>query len=148
MSDEGLKKKKFENSVKEVLLFIPNLLKLLYRLVQDERVPGTDKALLLAAIAYVLSPWDFLPDIVPVMGQLDDVLLVALVIKRLMDSVDQEILFSYWDGNGDLLELIQDITDIAVRLLPPGIYRKLVKKADYRHKPADKGFTDVDFEVK
>ena len=47
-------------TLKESLLFIPNFLKLIYRLVQDKNVSKTDRALLLGTIAYVLSPWDFL----------------------------------------------------------------------------------------
>lgn len=61
-----------KNAMKEALLFIPNFVKLIYRLLQDERVTKTDKALLAATAAYVLSPWDFLPDMIPFLGQIDD----------------------------------------------------------------------------
>ncbi len=127
--------------LKETILFIPNFVKLLYRLMQDSRVTSTDKALVAATIAYVLSPWDLVPDIIPFFGQLDDLLLVALVLKRLMDSVEEEVLIEYWDGNEDLLLTMEKITDLAVRFLPPKIYDKLIKKS----RP---GTIDVDFEVK
>lgn len=127
--------------LKETILFIPNFVKLLFRLMQDSRVTSTDKALVAATIAYVLSPWDLVPDIIPFFGQLDDLLLVALVLKRLMDSVEEEVLIEYWDGNEDLLLTMEKITDLAVRFLPPKIYDKLIKKS----RP---GTIDVDFEVK
>ncbi|HZJ84341.1 MAG TPA: YkvA family protein [Syntrophomonadaceae bacterium] len=127
--------------LKETILFIPNFVKLLYRLMQDSRVTSTDKALVAATIAYVLSPWDLVPDVIPFFGQLDDLLLVALVLKRLMDSVEEEVLIEYWDGNEDLILTIEKITDLAVRFLPPKIYDKLIKKS----RP---GTIDVDFEVK
>ena len=135
-------KKLAAGTIKQVLLFVPNLVKLMYRLVQDENVTATDKALLLGTIAYVLSPLDFLPDIVPFFGKVDDILLVSLVLKRLMDSVDREVLISYWDGDEDLLELIEKTLQYAVLLVPKGIYEKLVKKS------ATGDFTDVEFKVK
>ncbi|NLB89132.1 MAG: DUF1232 domain-containing protein [Syntrophomonadaceae bacterium] len=124
MSDGAAKK-----AMKEALLFIPNFIKLIYRLLNDERVTKTDRILLAATVAYLLSPWDFVPDMIPFFGQVDDVLLVALVLKRLMDSVDQNVLLEYWDGNKDLILVIEQIIDLAVRFLPPGVYNKLVKKS-------------------
>ena len=129
-------------TLKESLLFIPNFLKLIYRLAQDANVSKTDRALLLGTIAYVLSPWDFLPDMIPFLGQLDDILLISLVLKRLMDSVNRETLLSYWDGNKDLLGLMEDIINLAVKFIPEGVYRKLIKKSNPR------GYTDVEYEVK
>lgn len=129
-------------TLKESLLFIPNFLKLIYRLAQDANVSKTDRALLLGTIAYVLSPWDFLPDMVPFLGQLDDILLISLVLKRLMDSVSRETLLSYWDGNRDLLMLMEDIINLAVKFIPEGVYHKLIKKSH------PQGYTDVEYEVK
>ena len=129
-------------TLKESLLFIPNLLKLIYRLSQDANISKTDRALLLGTIAYVLSPWDFLPDMIPFLGQLDDILLISLVLKRLMDSVNRETLLSYWDGNKDLLMLMEDIINLAVKFIPEGVYRKLIKKSRPQR------YTDVEYEVK
>lgn len=129
-------------TLKESLLFIPNFLKLIYRLTQDANVTTTDRALLLGTIAYVLSPWDFLPDMIPFLGQLDDILLISLVLKRMMNSVSRETLLSYWDGNKDLLILIEDIINLAVKFIPEGVYQKLVKKS------RPQGYTDVEYEVK
>lgn len=114
---------------KQALMFIPNLVKLLYRLIQDEAVSSADKALIIATGAYVLSPWDFLPDLIPVLGQLDDLLLMALVLKRVLGRVDQEIIEKYWDGSEELLELLMKSVDFAMFFLPPGFYRKVAKKA-------------------
>jgi uncharacterized membrane protein YkvA (DUF1232 family) len=129
-------------TLKESLLFIPNFLKLIYRLAQDPHVSKTDRVLLLGTAAYVLSPWDFLPDIMPFLGQLDDLLLVALVLKRLLDSVSPDTLLSYWDGDKELLKLMENIIDLAVQFVPQGVYRKIVKKS----RPQD--YTDVEYKVK
>lgn len=130
-----------KSALKETILFIPNFLKLLYRLMQDSRVTTTDKALLGATIAYILSPIDFVPDMIPFFGQIDDLLLVSLVLKRLLDSVEQEVVLEYWDGNSDLIITIEKILDLAVRFVPPKVYDKLVKKS----RPQT---VDVDFDIR
>ncbi|HZK44142.1 MAG TPA: YkvA family protein [Syntrophomonadaceae bacterium] len=130
-----------KNAMKETILFIPNFVKLIYRLIQDDRVAKADKMLLAGAVAYVISPWDLIPDMIPFFGQIDDLLLVALVLKRLMDSVEQEVILEYWDGNADLIITIEKITALSVRFLPPKIYDKLVKKSRSET-------IDVEYEVK
>jgi len=114
---------------RETLLLIPNFLKLLYRLVADNRVLASEKALLLGTVVYLFSPLDFLPDMIPVLGQVDDILLVALVLKRFLNSVDRYILLAHWDGPVDLLLTIDRILEFTRYLLPDGIYNKVVKKA-------------------
>jgi uncharacterized membrane protein YkvA (DUF1232 family) len=62
------------------LLFqLPNLLRLYWRLLADRRVPLWPKAVLVGALVYVASPVDLLPDVLPVLGQLDDLTLIVLV---------------------------------------------------------------------
>jgi uncharacterized membrane protein YkvA (DUF1232 family) len=62
------------------LLFqLPSLLRLYWRLLTDRRVPLWPKAVLIASLVYVASPVDLLPDMLPVLGQLDDLTLIVLV---------------------------------------------------------------------
>ena len=62
------------------LLFqLPNLLRLYWRLLTDRRVPLWPKAVLVGSLAYVASPFDLVPDLMPVVGQLDDLTLLVLV---------------------------------------------------------------------
>jgi uncharacterized membrane protein YkvA (DUF1232 family) len=126
--------------IKEILMLIPNYVKLLYRLVQDQKVPAQEKYILLATVAYVLSPLDFMPDFIPFIGQVDDVLLVALVLKRFMNSVDHQVLADYWDGSYDLLTSIERILSYSRFLLPRNIYERIVKKSQ--------DTMDADYEVK
>jgi len=128
------------NMAKEALMLIPNFIKLMYRLVQDDTVSKTDKALLLATIVYVASPLDFLPDFIPFLGKVDDILLIALVLKRFMDSAGRDLMLQYWDGSDDLLILVEKIVNFSMLLVPQGIYDKLVKKSE-------KDYTDVQFSV-
>lgn len=139
-----IKADKAKGVLKEALLLIPNMLKLLYRLADDENIPGREKALLIGAAAYVISPWDFLPDVIPFLGQVDDLLLVALVLKRFMNIVGEKRLLEYWDGNDNLLLTINDILDLAEYALPAGVYQKIVKKASM---PADET-VDVEYDIR
>lgn len=63
------------------LVHLPNFFKLFWRLFKDRRVGLTPKLLLLVLVAYVVTPVDLLPDLVPGLGQLDDLLLVFLGLK-------------------------------------------------------------------
>lgn len=121
-----------DGSVKDMarngLLLIPNFVKLIYRLTADQRVQAREKAILLGTVVYLFSPLDFLPDAIPFLGQIDDILLVALVLKRFMNSVDRHILLSHWDGPDDLLLAIDRILEFTHHLLPDGVYEKVVKK--------------------
>ncbi len=114
---------------REALLLIPNFLKLLYRLVADKRVMASEKAILLGTVMYMISPLDFLPDAIPFLGQIDDILLVALVLKRFLNSVDRYVVLSHWDGPADLLLAIDRILEFTRYILPDGVYNKVVRKA-------------------
>jgi uncharacterized membrane protein YkvA (DUF1232 family) len=61
---------------------LPSFVRLYWRLFNDSRVSVIPKALLLAAIAYVLSPVDILPDwFPPILGEVDDIVVIALALK-------------------------------------------------------------------
>ncbi len=129
MSPELINRVSNRGSAKQVLMLLPNFIKLLYKMVQDKRVMMEEKALLLGTIAYVISPLDFLPDAIPFLGQIDDLLLVALILKRFINSVDRSVLLEYWEGKDDLLLTIDKILGFAAVFLPRGIYNKIVNKA-------------------
>ena len=63
------------------LFFLPNMVMLLGRLMKDSRVPTAEKALFAAAIVYVISPLDFIPDVFPVIGQLDDLGIAVAAVE-------------------------------------------------------------------
>jgi uncharacterized membrane protein YkvA (DUF1232 family) len=61
----------------ELLLRLPALVRLTWRLLRDARVPVWPKAVLAAAVAYVVLPADLLPDALPLLGQVDDAVLIV-----------------------------------------------------------------------
>jgi len=78
--------------------FIPDCIVLFRRLLADERVPRRRKALVFLMIGYLALPFDLVPDFIPVAGQLDDAILVALVLRVVLRSGGPELLRESWPG--------------------------------------------------
>jgi uncharacterized membrane protein YkvA (DUF1232 family) len=86
--------------------FVPDCIVLVSRLMRDERVPRRRKLLLAGLIAYLALPFDLVPDFIPVAGQLDDVLLVALVLRRFLRSGGDQLVRELWPGPERSLRLV------------------------------------------
>jgi len=112
------------------LSFLPNMVKLLGRLLKDARVPAAEKALFVAAIIYVISPLDLIPDIFPFIGQVDDMYVVALTLLRLVNRTDAGVVREHWSGGGDIVSLADSIASIAPMLLPKRVARVLSSKVE------------------
>lgn len=112
------------------IMLIPNFLKLLGRLFKDSRVPMAEKAMVVGAIAYVISPLDLLPDVIPIIGQVDDLYLIGLVVLRLLARTDDAVLQEHWDGRGDLVSIVNKIVRAAQYILPKRMQRILLGRVD------------------
>ena len=108
------------DTMRQVLRDLPNFAKLLGRLAVDPRVSRLDKAIVLAALGYMLMPVDLLPDL-PVIGQVDDVYLIALALDRLLNNAGIDTLLDHWDGDPESLEAGLAALDRAGSFLPQGI---------------------------
>ena len=113
-----------------LLLVIPNLLLLSARLMVDPRVPAKERLLVAGAIVYAFMPLDFIPDMLPFIGQVDDAYLIALTLLRLMNVTDPKVVREHWRGGGDVVELIGATALIAGKLLPKRIRRVLTSRVE------------------
>jgi uncharacterized membrane protein YkvA (DUF1232 family) len=77
---------------------IPDCIVLVSRLVRDPRVPRRRKLLLLALGGYLALPFDLVPDFIPVAGQLDDAIIVALVLRHFVRSQGEPLIRELWPG--------------------------------------------------
>jgi uncharacterized membrane protein YkvA (DUF1232 family) len=78
--------------------FVPDCIVLFRRLLSDPRVSGGRKLLLLALVAYLVMPFDLVPDFIPVAGQLDDAILVALVLRTVLRGAGADLVREHWPG--------------------------------------------------
>ena len=99
------------SSLRDLMLVMPDLTVLLLRLLRDDRVPLSSKAVALCGVGYVLSPIDLLPALIlgPI-GWIDDLLVVSATLSRLLNHVHPDVVRSHWPGQGDALETIQRVT--------------------------------------
>lgn len=119
-----------KSRMNNLLMFLPNLVMLLGRLLRDARVPTAEKALFVAAIVYVISPLDFIPDVFPFIGQVDDLYLVALTLLRLVNRTDEAVIRQHWTGGGDIVGLADSIAGLAPALLPKRVSRVLTSRVE------------------
>lgn len=78
--------------------FIPHCVVLVRRLLRDPRVPRRVKVALGLLIGYLLLPLDLVPDFIPVAGQLDDAILVALVLRWFLRAGGAALVREHWPG--------------------------------------------------
>ena len=121
--------------MKNLLMFLPNMVILCGRLMVDKRVPRAERALFAAAVIYAIIPFDFIPDMIPFVGQIDDLFLISLTLLRLIDRTDDMVVREHWRGGGDVVQLAESVVTIAPLLMPRRIARVLLAKV----KPAKEG---------
>lgn len=113
------------SAARQLIRELPKLLKLLYRLMLDRRVPGVDKALFALVAAYVLSPIDLIPDFGGLLGMVDDLYLVGLALGRLMAHAGEDVLLEHWDGDARTLGFLIEGVEQLGGLLPTPIRNAL-----------------------
>jgi uncharacterized membrane protein YkvA (DUF1232 family) len=116
--------------LKNLLLFIPNMLLLCARLLTDSRVPKTERALVAGAIVYAIVPLDLIPDMIPFVGQVDDAYLIALTLLRLMERTNPKVVREHWSGGGDVVEFVGAAALLAAKFLPKPIRRVLTSRVE------------------
>lgn len=85
--------------------FVPDCAVLFARLMRDKRLPRRHKLLVGALIPYLAMPFDLIPDFVPVVGQLDDAILVAFVLRHVVRN-DPNLISELWPGPAGSLAVI------------------------------------------
>ena len=100
---------------------LPDLVRLIARLVRDPTLPRAAKVALAAAMVYLASPIDLIPDFVPVLGYLDDLLLASLVIDGILNWVDRRLILKYWPGSPESLDRLAR----AARMLAVWVPRRI-----------------------
>jgi uncharacterized membrane protein YkvA (DUF1232 family) len=111
--------------LKEYALFAPRLVKLVTRLMRDGRVPARQKAILVLVGVYLVSPVDFIPDFIPGLGHIDDLVLAAFALDQILNRVPEASVREHWDGDENVLQVVREILDIATGLVPDWVKKRL-----------------------
>jgi len=90
--------------LRDLASFVPDCVTTVRRLRRDPRVPRRVKVVVALAGLWLLSPIDLLPEFLPVIGPLDDVVVVALALRYAARQVPREVLVAAWPGEPRLLE--------------------------------------------
>jgi uncharacterized membrane protein YkvA (DUF1232 family) len=98
-----------ESSITEALRLLPDLLRLLKRLVADKSLPTGVRVRVTLLLAYLASPIDLIPDFVPVLGYADDAVVVALVLRSVCRRAGPEVLATHWPGTSEGLQALRRI---------------------------------------
>lgn len=106
------------STLREIALFLPNFVVLLKRLVSDPRVPWKSKLILGGTIMYLVSPLDVIPDFVPGLGQLDDIVVALLALHSILNRVPDEVVVEHWPGDENVIRMVRAGLSAVAQLIP------------------------------
>lgn len=116
-------------SGREWLLAVPRMAWLAMKLGFDKNVPWETKSTLGLAMLYILSPIDGIPDFIPVVGQLEDLLIGLLVIDGIVNHIDRSVVLKHWTGRPEMLDSIGRFTSRVTRAMPDFVRNRVMKRA-------------------
>lgn len=118
-----------KRSVMSAITQLPSYLRLLLGLFSDSRVSKVDRFFVIAAAAYIISPIDFIPDVIPFFGEVDDVFLLMIALQRLVNNAGRTVVLSHWRGDPDDVHNLNfaRILSAAGFFLPDRLKRRLFK---------------------
>lgn len=126
--------------MRNLLMFLPNMIALCGRLMTDRRVPFAEKALFAGAVLYALVPLDLIPDLLPFVGQIDDIYLIAITLLRLISRTSADVVRANWRGGGDVVQLAEAVAGVAPKLLPKRVLRVLSARVEPTREGLDELF--------
>lgn len=95
------------------------------RLIGDPVLPRRVKLVLAAAIVYLVSPLDLVPDLMPILGYVDDVVIGAVVVDGILSHVDRTLVLRYWPGTPASLDKVARVARFLSAWLPRRVKQRL-----------------------
>ncbi len=127
LDENPVAKRDIKEMGREAVFLIPNVVKLLARITRDPRVSVRRKTFAAAALIYVVSPIDLIPDFIAGFGQLDDLVIAAIALNHLIAGAGRDVVTEHWDGSEDALDLILAATEWSAEIIP-GPMRRLLPR--------------------
>lgn len=95
----------------DFIMFIPDLIALICRLIKEKRVPKKTRIALGLSFGYTVLPFDLIPDKIPVLGQLDELAVILFALERIMSDVDTNVLLENWQGKDELVIVLKQAVE-------------------------------------
>ena len=111
--------------MRALLRALPDVARLIAGLVADPRLPRPAKIALVAAAVYLASPVDLVPDVIPFLGYVDDVLLAAVLLDGILSYVDRALVLRYWPGSAASLETLARVAHRLALWVPRRLKRRV-----------------------
>ena len=111
--------------MKALLRALPQIARMLVRLVADPTLSRGAKIALGAALVYLASPVDLLPDFIPLLGYLDDLLLAAVVVDGILSYVDRGLVLRYWPGTPAGLDRVARTARVLAAWVPRRVKERI-----------------------
>jgi uncharacterized membrane protein YkvA (DUF1232 family) len=98
--------------LRDALRLLPDVLRLLRRLVRDPAVPRGARVRLALLLGYLLMPIDIVPDFIPVLGYADDAIVAVLALRSILRAAGPDALTRHWPGTPDGLAALQRLAGL------------------------------------
>lgn len=99
-------------SLREALRLVPDVVRLLRRLIADRTVPTGVRVWLVLLLVYLLLPIDLIPDFIPVLGYADDAIIVAVVLRFATRHAGAGALERHWPGTPQGLQAVRTLAGL------------------------------------
>lgn len=106
---------------------VPDVFYLLIKLAADPAVPPKAKLKLAGAALYFISPIDILPDFVPAVGWLDDLIVGVMLLNRSLNDIDPAVVDKYWLGEDKIYDFIKSVLEKGDQMVGTKIWNKIKK---------------------
>ena len=111
--------------MKELLLALPRLGRMLISLAGDRDVPTAAKMVLAAVAVYLVSPIDIIPDFIPWLGYVDDLLMAAVVVDGVLNFIERPLVLRYWPGSPASLDRVAAVASRLARWVPTRVKARI-----------------------
>ena len=111
--------------MRALLRALPDVARLITRLAADPVLPRAAKIVLGAAAVYLLSPVDLIPDFIPLVGFVDDLLLAAVVLDGILNWVERDLVLKYWPGSPASLDTLARTARVLAMWVPRRIKARI-----------------------
>jgi uncharacterized membrane protein YkvA (DUF1232 family) len=100
-------------ALRELIAVVPDVLRLLRSLIRDGTIPADVRLVLVGLILWILSPIDLIPEFIPVLGPLDDVVVAVVAMRYVRRRLGIEDLRGRWQGSPDGFALLTRVIGAA-----------------------------------